>query len=132
VLPTSEIARLRRELNVSPPNKPARKTRSVPDGRVPISEPAPLCRCGCFQRVSQSKQWPGYWNAFVKAHHQRGMWRGVGPLYGPAPACACGCGRATKPEFHGARWNRYLPHHMVKEAARRSAQVRAPRPWVGN
>lgn len=65
---------------------------------------APLCACGCGERVTwNKKRWE--WRAYVVGHRF--------PDLGPAPLCACGCGGSVRRV--GRRWLRWLKGHHTRK-----------------
>lgn len=68
---------------------------------------APLCACGCGNKVTWNK-WDRKWNMFLKGHRtskQKYIPDKEGPL------CECGCGGHVKWSTQQNRWNRFIMYH---------------------
>jgi len=71
---------------------------------------APLCACGCGERVRKSTNYKG-WNKYIFGHGNRGEYYQEEPHNSTAPLCACGCGERVKWDKWKRKWNKYIFCH---------------------
>ena len=76
---------------------------------------APLCACGCEEKVIWNRGGLNKWNKFIHGHNRRRDDFQKKPSNSKAPLCACGhCKKQVKWSEEGNKWDKYLYGHNRK------------------
>ena len=70
---------------------------------------APLCACGCGERVKRSQTYKG-WNKFIIGHHTRKC--NFFKQFEKPPFCKCGCGKQVKWDKWDNKWYTFINGHQ--------------------
>ncbi len=81
---------------------------------------APLCACGCGEKVKWHKH-DKRWNTYLHHHHKKNT---CTPPNENPPLCACGCGNPVTWNKWDKRWNKVIYNHPINRGVPHTQEVK--------